>query len=275
MKQTLSLLFITALLATSCSKSNDQSNTTPQTPLEKAIDKQYIHTGAADNSLEVEYSTFKPNEDCDKAVFDAAIQTIQIAGSINKVVIIGANLTMTFDRGSNDQPSKTQLTSSSALYKATHKDWAYKGFLRITKQNSFLTQDQFDKAIIVKATARNTGDEAKILTRNIAGDLMIVEYALTKANPTYSRAIDYEVQASTPITLRSQVTINCLIPGFFDTQTDFTLDLDKSLTAPEQKSLGGNVTSYTQELYPSGVTTTLSNYIAGQYFAKKVYPIIK
>lgn len=104
---------------------------------------------------------------------------------------------------------------------------------------------------------------------------MIVEYALTKGNPTYSRAITYEVQASIPITLRSQVTINCLISGFFDTQTDFTLDLDKSLPVPEQKSLGGNVTSYTQELYPGGVTTTLSSYIASQYFVKKVYPIVK
>lgn len=275
MKQTLSLLFITALIASSCSKSNEQSNNIPQTPLEKAIDKQYIHTGAADNSLQVEYSTYKPNEDCNKAVFDAVIQTIQGAGSINKVIIVGANLTMTFDRGSNVQPTKTQLTSNSALYTATHKEWAYKGFLRITKQNAFLTQDQFDKAINIKVNAKNTGDEAQILSRSIAGDLMIVEYKLTKGNPAYSRALTYEVQASTPITLRSQITINCLIPGFFDTQTDFTLDVDKSFAAPEQKSLGKNVTSYTQELYPEQVKTTLANYIASQYFVQKVYPIVK
>jgi len=37
MKQTLSLLFITALITSSCSKNNDQSNNTPQTPLEKRL----------------------------------------------------------------------------------------------------------------------------------------------------------------------------------------------------------------------------------------------
>lgn len=66
-------------------------------------------------------------------MFDAAVQTIQGTGSVNRVYVVGANLTMIFDRGSNVQPAKTQLTGSSALYMATHKDWAYKGFLRITK----------------------------------------------------------------------------------------------------------------------------------------------
>jgi hypothetical protein len=273
MKQTLSLLLI-AFLTTSCSKSNEQSINIPQTPLEKAIDKQYIHT-SADNSLEVEYSTYKTNEDCSKEVFNAAIQTVQVTGTVNKVIIIGANLTMTFERGSNVQPASTKLTSGSALYIATHKEWAYRGFLRITKQNTFLTQDQFDKAINIKVNAKNTGDEAQIVSKNIAGDLMVVEYRLTKGNPIYSRALTYEVQASTPITLKSQVTINCLIPGFITQQTDFTLDLDKSYPAPVQKSLGGNITSYTQELYPEWVTTTLSNNIASKYFVQKVYPIIK
>jgi hypothetical protein len=110
---------------------------------------------------------------------------------------------------------------------------------------------------------------------------MVIEYTLT--SKMASAGMSYEMQASTPITLRSQFKVLCLIPGFFPSQTLVTLDLakelstplQKELTGPKQKDLGGGVISYTQQVYPDFVMKSLSEYIAGRYFTEQVYPLIK
>lgn len=76
MNKFLSLLLSAALLATSCSKKNETSQMPSNTPMHSAIDSKYIHMGTDIDQLEVEYATFNSNADCDKKVFDAALQTI-------------------------------------------------------------------------------------------------------------------------------------------------------------------------------------------------------
>lgn len=272
MKKSLQLLLLVAIIISSCSKKND-GYVKPITPLNNAIDTKYISDGG-DGLLEVAFTEYKPGADCDKAVFDAAIQTVQGNTGINLVIVHGATLTMYFDRSSNVQPAKTSLTFGSNLYKAVNQKWEWKGYLTIRKQNTFLTKEQFESAVNIKVSPVSTGDVAQILSKTVAGDLMFVEYALT-SNPGLSQAVFYEVQASTPITFKSQFEVDCLIPDFIYPQSIVAIDISASLTAPEQKDLGNGVTSYKQQVYPEWVTKSLSEYIARRYFSEKFYPTVK
>jgi hypothetical protein len=273
MKKLLFLAFITGVTLFSCSKKSTPAPQ-PQTPIQAAIDAKYIQVGTTDKSLVVEYSTYNPNADCDKKVFDAAMQTVQGSSGINQITIIGTNLTMDFDRDSGVMPSKVSLTYGTALYKAVNQSWPWKGLLTIKKQNTLLTPQQFDADLSVTVTAVNTGDVAGITSKTINGDYMSVEYGLSKSNPEYSQAVLFQVQASTPITLTTQFEVNCTIPGFYDTQTNVVVDYPKSLPGPTQKDVGNNTISYNQEANPSLVATSLSASIALQYFVKDVYPLV-
>ncbi|NOW99174.1 hypothetical protein [Mucilaginibacter sp. SG564] len=276
MKKLLLLTSLTGLVLSSCSKKSSDISQQLQTPISKAIDAQYIHNGADANNLMVEYSTYKANADCDKAVYNAAVETVQGSSGISTVTVVGANLTMVFSRTALAQPATTSLTYGTSLYKAVNQSWPWTGQLLLTKQNTSLTADQFDKAINVKVSAINTGDAAKINSKNVAGDGMLIQYNLTVNVPSGSKSISYEVQTSTPITLKSQFTVSCIIPGFLDTTTTVSLDFSKTVAAaPVQKDLGSGVISYTQQIYPEYVTKTLSEYIAGRYFTEKVYPLVK
>ncbi|MBB6112528.1 hypothetical protein SAMN05421821_11963 [Mucilaginibacter lappiensis] len=274
MKKVLLLASLTGLMLSSCSKKSD-TPAKPQTPISKAIDAKYIHDGADENSLVVEYSSFNANADCDKTVYQAAVETVQGGSGINNVTVVGANLTMVFTRGALAQPATTSLTYGTSLYKTVTQNWSWSGYLTIKKQNTSLTSDQFNKAISVKVNAVNTGDVAAISSKTIAGDFMNVEYALTKIGSLNSQFLSYEVQASTPITLTSQYQVSCLIPGFVSPQSIVVLDISKVSPTVQQKDLGGGVTSYTQTLDYNGVSKSLSQYIAGRYFVEKVYPIVK
>ncbi|NVM64502.1 hypothetical protein FHW88_002791 [Mucilaginibacter sp. SG538B] len=270
--------FILALLGASilfsCSKKND-STPVIQSPLSQAIDSKYIHQGSDVNSLDVNYSDYNSTGDCNKALFQAAIETVTGSGNINTVTVKGATLTMEFKRNALAQPAKTSLTYGTELYKSVNQPWPWTGFLIITKQNTFLTTDQFNKAINIKLTAINTGDIAKVLSKTIADNTMAIEYNLTANISNGSKSVSYELQTNTPITLRSQLRVNCIIPGFFPTQSYVTLDYASTLAKPKQSSLDGNVTSYSQEANPLFVSESLSEYIAGRYFAEKLYPTIK
>ncbi|WP_295795068.1 hypothetical protein [Mucilaginibacter sp.] len=270
------ILALAGATIASCKKSGTQP-AQPQTPLNAAIDAKFIHAGAVDKSLIVEYSTFNPNADCNKKVFNAAIATVSGGSGINKVTIIGENLTMDFDRDSNVMPSRVSLTSGTVLYKAANQSWPWKGYLSITKQNNLLSLDQFNKDVLIKVNAVNTGDAAQLTSQTAFGNVMTAEYALTKSNPAYSQAIALEVQASTPITIRHQFEISCDVPGFIDPQDTLIIDmtLTRGFAKPVFKDLGNSTTSYSVEVYPDWVTESLSDYIALQYFTKIVFPIIK
>jgi hypothetical protein len=273
-KRFLILSMLTGVILSACEKP-PVIPTQLQTPLQSAIDAKFIRQGTTVASLIVEYSTFNPNADCDKKVYDAAVQTVSGNTNIENVTIIGKNLIMEFDRGSNVMPSKLLLTTGTDIYKAVNQSWAWKGYLTIRKQNSFLTLDQFNKAILIKVNAVNTGDVAQVISQSAFGDVMTVEYALTKSNPAYSQAVSFEVQSQTPITLTSQFSIDCKIPGFVDPQSTVIIDMSKVLGVPTAKDLGNATTSYTQKVYPDWATLSLSNYIASRYFVANVYPIVK
>jgi hypothetical protein len=273
MKKSLSLLLLVASIISSCSKKND-GYVKPITPLSNAIDTKYISDGG-DGLLEVAFTEYKPGSDCDKAVFDAAIQTVHGNTGINLVIIHGATLTMYFDRSSNVQPAKMYLTSGSNLYKSVNQNWEWKGYLTISKQNTFLTKEQFESAINITVGQVNTGDVAQVTDKFVADDSMYIEYALTKSNPAYSQAIYYDVQANAPVTLKSQLKINCLIPDFIYPQSTVEIELPPRLPAPEQKDLGNGVTSYSQRIDASDATESLSYYIAHRYFLEKFYPTVK
>lgn len=268
MKKSLSLLLLVATIICSCKKNDGYVK--PITPLNNAIDAKYISDGG-DGLLEVFFTEYKPGADCDKAVFDAAIQTVQGNTGINLVIVHGATLTMYFDRSSNVQPAKTTLTGGSALYIAVNKKWNWKGRLVIRKQNSFLSEDQFLKSVNIQVSGVNTGDVAQVTDKFVAGDSMYIEYALTSFIPEHSLTIFYDVQASTPITLKSQYQVDCLIPDFVYPQSIIAIDIP----APEQKDLGNGVTSYRQQIYAYGATQSLSDYIAHRYFSEKFYPTVK
>lgn len=273
----LNRLFITLTIAGTVLVSCKKSNNTPkqQIPLYNAIDGKYIHLGNDDNTYVVEYSTFNAKADIDKKVWDAALQTVQGSFNVKSVTVNGATLIMEFDRDSNVMPSKLHLTGGSALDKAVNQPWPWKGILNIHKQNTLLTSQQFDADISVQVSAVNTGDVAEITSRVINGDNMGVEYELSKFNPQYSEAVSFQVQASTPITLTPQFEISCLIPGFYDPQTNVIVDYAKSIKPPAQTNLGNNTTSYNQEVYASWANQSLSESIALQYFVKDVYPLVK
>jgi hypothetical protein len=274
MKPILSLLLITALIATSCTKKGDNGIVIPDV-LTKAISSQYIHGGTDVNIYRIEFSTYKPGEDCDKAVFNAALEAVQGGSGIDKVTVVGTNITMDFVKGSSVQPAKISLTSGSALDLAVNKDWKWKGRLVISKQNSFLSEDDFMKAVNIDVSGVNTGDVAQVTDKFVAGDSMYIEYALTSFNPEHSLTVFYDMQANTPVTLKSQFKIDCLIPGFIYPQSIVAIDISTRLTAPKQKDLGNGVTSYSQRVFDSWVTQSLSEYIAVRYFSEKFYPTVK
>jgi len=270
-------IIIPALVAGTLLVSCKKSTTTPQaqTPLQAAIDSKYVHTGLTSNDLIVEYASYNSTADVDKKVYDAAVQTVQGNYNINSITINGANLTMEFDRDSSVMPSKISLTTGTSLYKAVNQIWPWKGLLTIHKQNTLLTAQQFQADISVKVAAVNTGDIAEITSNTTNGDYMSVEYELSKFSTVTAESVQFQVQASTPITLTSQFEISCIIPGFYDTQTNVVVDYAKSLQAPTQTSVGNNTTSYDQEVFASWTNLSLSESIAAQYFTKNVYPIVK
>lgn len=185
----------------------------------------------------------------------------------------GKNLVMTFERGITVQPSKLALAYNTDLYKAVYKKWSWSGQLFIVNQNKLMSKEQFEKAVNVNVRAINTADAAAITSTYTITDAMSVEYAITRSDAS-DPSVYYEVQASTPITLTSQVKINCLIPEFVTPQSNIVIDWKKGLT-PTQKDIGGGVKSYSQELYASLVNKSLEEYIAQRYFTLNIYPIVK
>ncbi|OOQ61349.1 hypothetical protein [Mucilaginibacter pedocola] len=273
MKQAFYQMLIIALFISSCSKKSQE--TTPKTVLEEAISSQYIHSGTTDKSLVVEYASYKAGADCDKAVFNAAKNMVQNSSGTNTVTVVGATLTMTFERNSNVQPAKLSLTTGSALDIAVKKKWDWKGVITLRKQNSFLSTTDFLNAVNVRVTPVNTGDVAKVLSKNAAGEIMVIEYALTTSNPSYSQAVQFDVQTSTPVTFKSQLAVNCLIPDFITPQQEMVLNISTRLAAPVEKPLGGGITSYQQEVDAYWATVSLGERIAQRYFVEKLYPTIK
>jgi hypothetical protein len=273
MKKIILSAIVIALLATSCAKKPETSSIPTNTPLHSALPVQYIAMGTDVDQLDVDFVAYKPDADCDKKVFDAARETVAGSTGINKVTIKGKNLTMTFERNKNVQPSKLSLTYNTDLYKAVYQKWQWSGYLLISNQNKLMPKDQFEKAVNVSVSAINTGDIATITSKSILTDAMIIEYTITSPNGS-DPSISYNVQASTPITLTSQVKINCLIPGFNEPKSNLTIDWKFGITTT-QKDLGNGVKSYSQQLYSTFVNKSLEEYIAGQYFTTKVYPIVK
>jgi len=271
MNKLLILCLATGTLLTSCTKKTDSP--VQRTLLNNTIDAKYIADGGS--NLTVNYAAYKPGADCDKSVYKAAVDAVQGGTGINTVTINGTNLQMVFDRASNVQPAKLFLVNGTTLYKASNQSWPWKGYISIRKQNALLTSAQFDNAVAVNIRAVNTGDIAQVLSKNITGDVMTIEYALTQSNPAYSQSVSINIQANTPVTVSSQLEVTCLVPGFVDPQSTITIDIPTQYSTITQQDLGNNTTAYTQQTSPAIAIESLSAFIALQYFTNVVYPIVK
>ncbi|RYY49285.1 MAG: hypothetical protein EOO06_07600 [Chitinophagaceae bacterium] len=266
------ILALSVLLLFSCAKKSD--NNKPyydDTSLHKVIDGQYI-TLVGDTTLYVKYFQFDQSKDCSKEVFNAAIETVsKVNTGINRVFVEGKTLTMRFSRTANANPSRYSLTRESELYQQVHKPWKWQGYLTIKKENSFLTEDEFNKAININVRGVFTGDEAKVISKTILGDFMTVVYELTEGNDDSD--IYYEVKANTPITFKSEYLVDCAIPVYAE-QGKF-VELAPGYTTYAKKDLGNGVVSYSLQISNDWVIDALSNYVATQYFVDIVYPVVK
>ncbi|UEG53440.1 hypothetical protein LLH06_00415 [Mucilaginibacter daejeonensis] len=177
-----------------------------------------------------------------------------------------------FRRGKSIQPSTISLNSNSQLYKEVTKNWSWNGVVTIRKQNSLLTKEQYEQMVKLNVRAFTTFETASILSKVTSGDVMIIKFALGKNKTDDRQTLSYDLQASTPITFTPQFEINCLIPGFYDKQTDVLVDIPDGPAKPAQRDLGAGVTSYTQDMDGGNARDALNFAIARQYYIKYVVP---
>lgn len=269
------LLAFAALTLFSCSKSGGSSNeevkpVPPLTPVHEVIDSRYIQV--LPDYLDVDYTKVDPNGEISKKLIDAAIKTITQSNSFNNVYVKGKTLSFIFRRGKSIQPSTISLNSSSDLYKEVTKNWSWNGVVTIRKQNALITKEQYEQMVKLNVKAFTTFEQASVLSKVTNGDVMVIKFALANNKTADRQTLSYDLQASTPITFTPQFEINCLIPGFYDRQTDVLVDIPDGPAKPAQRELGAGVTSYTQDMDGGNVTDALNFAIAKQYYQKYVVP---
>lgn len=265
-----------ALMLFACSKSGGSGSTeevkpsTPLTPLHEVLDSKYI--AVYPDYLDVDYTKVDPNGEITKKLLDAATKTITQSNNFNNVYIKGKTLGFIFRRGKSLQPSTISLNSSSSLYKEVTKNWSWNGVVTIRKQNTLITKEQYEQMVKLNVRAFATFEQASVLSKVTSGDVMVIKFALAKNKTADKQMLSYDLQASTPITFTPQFEINCLIPGFYDRQTDVLVDIPDGPAKPAQRDLGAGVTSYTQDMDGSNATDALNFAIARQYYQRYVVP---
>jgi hypothetical protein len=269
------LLAFTALTLSSCSKSGGGSTeevkpSAPLTPLHEVLDSKYI--AVYPDYLDIDYTKVDPNGEITKKLLDAATKTITQSNNFNNVYIKGKTLGFIFRRGKSAQPSTISLNSSSNLYKEVTKNWSWNGVVTIRKQNTLITKEQYEQMVKLNVRAFTTFEQASVLSKVTSGDVMVIKFALAKNKTADKQMMSYDLQASTPITFTPQFEINCLIPGFYDRQTDVLVDIPDGPAKPAQRDLGAGVTSYTQDMDGGNATDALNFAIARQYYQKYVVP---
>ncbi|WP_345954766.1 hypothetical protein [Mucilaginibacter sp. PAMB04168] len=270
------LLAVTAFMLSSCSKSGGSGSTeevkptAPLTPVHEVIDSKYI--AVYPDYLDIDYTKVDPNGEITKKLIDAAIKTINQSNSFNNVYVKGKTLGFIFRRGKSAQPSTISLNSSSNLYKEVTKNWSWNGVVTIRKQNILITKEQYEQMVKLNVKAFNTFEQASVLSKVTSGDVMVIKFALAKNKTADKQILSYDLQASTPITFTPQFEINCLIPGFYDRQTDVLVDIPDGPAKPAQRDLGAGVISYTQDMDGGNATDALNFAIARQYYQRYVVP---
>lgn len=269
---------MTAISLLSCSKSEENGSneevrpSTPLTPLHEVIDSKYILV--LPDYLDVDYTKVDSNGEITKKILDAATKTITQNNNFNNVYIKGKTLGFIFRRGKSAQPSTISLNSSSNLYKEVTKNWSWNGVVTIRKQNALITKDQYEQMVKLNVRAFTSFEQASVLSKVTSGDVMVVKFALAKNKTADRQKLSYDLQTSTPITFTPQFEINCLIPGFYDRQTDVLVDIPDGPAKPAQRDLGAGVTSYTQDMDGGNATDALNFAIARQYYQRYVVPTL-